>query len=373
MPAQEIERVCAPTRSCKRTHPCIFCESKTAAILAACHIYQRVPGEEWANFPPQHGPDSVLHRISNDASECFTNRLLEYTCRAQAARRCLYGKVSAAPESFRLNLKLLQLAKRSSERDRNATTYVNFTTSGALLRGRAGDLHDLLVRQAHVELKTADDAIARVAQRATASMYRPDPDTAAECDDAHTHSSNEADRAAPRDGPGCLSPSKESHYHPQVLTQPQWEQLLNIGMRARVACDACGAIRKLRKCERCGYTWYCTIDCQRKAWKERHQRECRPAGQLKPGDMVCVPRRLVRAGATSNHGFLRQPSGPKHWLVHTLEDMEQHLATMMTAGALPAHTCARVATAELTLEQGMFRLPANYASLVAILMGLSPS
>lgn len=57
-------------------------------------------------------------------------------------------------------------------------------------------------------------------------------------------------------------------------------------------CDCCGrtleelGVTTLEFCGRCQKTFYCSSDCQRKAWNNGHEQVCRKPNQIKPGDIM---------------------------------------------------------------------------------------
>ena len=56
------------------------------------------------------------------------------------------------------------------------------------------------------------------------------------------------------------------------------------------SCDCCLktsdelGVDSLLKCAHCKIVFYCSPECQKKDWKERHKQECRKKGQIEPGD-----------------------------------------------------------------------------------------
>jgi hypothetical protein len=71
-------------------------------------------------------------------------------------------------------------------------------------------------------------------------------------------------------------------------------QLGKLSLRAPgEICDGCGvakvssAVAKLKTCQRCLATWYCTKSCQAKHWKEGgHKQACRVPGDFSAFDLV---------------------------------------------------------------------------------------
>ena len=86
------------------------------------------------------------------------------------------------------------------------------------------------------------------------------------------------------------------------LTGDQFEKLLNIG---GVSCDCCNKKDvKLRTCQRCKKSFYCSIDCQQKQWKENgHKKFCREEGEYKAGDLVQLNR--LKSKPILNHAIVR--------------------------------------------------------------------
>ena len=103
------------------------------------------------------------------------------------------------------------------------------------------------------------------------------------------------------------------------------------------ACDTCGvesgssggAAVKLQFCIQCKKRWYCSMACQKKAWKGLHKAACRAQGVFKPDDLALI------------HGLTSKPElngevckivhatkgsdGQPRWVVHV---MGQHDARL---------------------------------------------
>ena len=80
---------------------------------------------------------------------------------------------------------------------------------------------------------------------------------------------------------------------------------LNVAVPAGIQCDCCEESRKdiggegLRQCGRCKMAFYCSVDCQQKAWKEQgHRLVCRKKGEFKVGDVAVVTKSVggIRSG-----------------------------------------------------------------------------
>ena len=81
---------------------------------------------------------------------------------------------------------------------------------------------------------------------------------------------------------------------------------LNVAIPAGIQCDCCEGSRKedlgeegLRRCGRCKMAFYCSVDCQQKAWKEQgHRLVCRKEGEFKVGDVAVVTKSVggIRSG-----------------------------------------------------------------------------
>lgn len=104
-------------------------------------------------------------------------------------------------------------------------------------------------------------------------------------------------------------------------------------------CDTCGvasgpsssdgAAVKLQFCIQCKKRWYCSVACQKKAWKGLHKAACRAQGVFKPDDLALI------------HGLKSKPElngevckivhetkgsdGQPRWVVHVMGQHEAQL------------------------------------------------
>jgi MYND finger len=102
-------------------------------------------------------------------------------------------------------------------------------------------------------------------------------------------------------------------------------------------CDCCSKNRGesvFMVCGRCSLAHYCSVQCQRKAWKEHgHKMVCRKEGEFRVGDVagssisfgilsVCHPVRLIaRADVQEDGGDNNYSTSQSSWQVEsTLED-----------------------------------------------------
>lgn len=72
-------------------------------------------------------------------------------------------------------------------------------------------------------------------------------------------------------------------------------QDITIPLIAEFGCEGCKKSRSdlglpyFRVCKRCKIAYYCSPECQRKAWTEYgHKDMCRKKGEFKPGDFACI-------------------------------------------------------------------------------------
>jgi len=95
-----------------------------------------------------------------------------------------------------------------------------------------------------------------------------------------------------------------SHITKDVFSLHEWVSFgawgptgceLEVAVPAGIQCDCCEESRKgvweegLLQCERCRMAYYCSVNCQRKAWKEQgHRLVCRKKGEFKVGDVAVV-------------------------------------------------------------------------------------
>ncbi|KAJ3076963.1 hypothetical protein HDU98_010257 [Podochytrium sp. JEL0797] len=60
-------------------------------------------------------------------------------------------------------------------------------------------------------------------------------------------------------------------------------------MSSKARCDLCGEAKPtLKKCDSCRLDWYCSRECQKRAWKLGHKDICRLFNELKIGDFVFI-------------------------------------------------------------------------------------
>jgi hypothetical protein len=78
---------------------------------------------------------------------------------------------------------------------------------------------------------------------------------------------------AHRTQPGCFGEKMEG------LAEGAFETYIGAQLSATRKCWECGTLEspslKLRTCQRCRLALYCSKDCQRTAWKDRHKGECK--------------------------------------------------------------------------------------------------
>ena len=70
-----------------------------------------------------------------------------------------------------------------------------------------------------------------------------------------------------------------------------------VAVPAGLQCECCEESRKeigkerLRQCGRCKMAYYCSVDCQQKAWREQgHRLVCRKKGEFKVGDVAVLTK-----------------------------------------------------------------------------------
>jgi len=86
-----------------------------------------------------------------------------------------------------------------------------------------------------------------------------------------------------------LSTIRVTKVKSQVVSASELD-LLERSHAGGTRCDCCGKQEEdlgtdsLLKCARCRLVFYCSTECQRKAWNGGHKRDCRKKGQVKVGD-----------------------------------------------------------------------------------------
>lgn len=126
-------------------------------------------------------------------------------------------------------------------------------------------------------------------------------------------------------------------------------------------CVTCSMRRPLRKCTQCGYTAYCSRECQREHWKTHHRIVCRPPGVLRRGDLVHVSKAaLAAAGVADGQAglcALKEQKGADSWLVIVFHpDTPQcDLWRMWQDTSLVADRMNVIPASELALDPAMFR------------------
>ena len=76
-----------------------------------------------------------------------------------------------------------------------------------------------------------------------------------------------------------------------------------------VQCFMCGECALPNEphefCSKCNLACYCSVDCQKRHWKWRHKRECRPKDSFALGDYACLGEFLsIRRPSYHSHGRL---------------------------------------------------------------------
>ena len=85
--------------------------------------------------------------------------------------------------------------------------------------------------------------------------------------------------------------------------QPHPNGLLCKGCGADKASEWRGPGREF--CSKCNLACYCSVDCQKRHWKWRHKRECRPKDSFALGDYACLGKFLsIRRPSYHSHGQL---------------------------------------------------------------------
>ena len=113
---------------------------------------------------------------------------------------------------------------------------------------------------------------------------------------------------------------------------------LEVAIPAGIQCDCCEESRKgvweegLLQCARCKMAYYCSVDCQQKAWKEQgHRLVCRKKGEFKVGDVAVVTESVggidsgqrVELIAPVLDDVGTNDGSQSHWLVKEKEGDEQ--------------------------------------------------
>ncbi|CAB9530147.1 expressed unknown protein [Seminavis robusta] len=106
--------------------------------------------------------------------------------------------------------------------------------------------------------------------------------------------------------------------------QPELARRLEVGGGA---CDCCGKTLKelkvssLKSCPRCMSMYYCSHECQKRAWKAGHKKACRPGKMIKPGDiMQLVPGLKHMPDLNGELVEIMEPDHAKegYWIVRLL-------------------------------------------------------
>ena len=111
------------------------------------------------------------------------------------------------------------------------------------------------------------------------------------------------------------------------------------------ACDFCGkslrelGVTTLKTCSRCKSAYYCTVDCQKRAWKAGHKHHCREPNQIEVGDIMTL--RGLETNPDMNGRLFRvlhaDPATPGKWVVKTrLEGRVLSVSTKNLAHLRPA-------------------------------------
>ena len=90
---------------------------------------------------------------------------------------------------------------------------------------------------------------------------------------------------------------------PSILKYPIYTQTLTIHhhhslvpQTLGVQCFMCGECALPNEphefCSKCNLACYCSVDCQKRHWKWRHKRECRPKDSFALGDYACLGKFL---------------------------------------------------------------------------------
>jgi len=156
---------------------------------------------------------------------------------------------------------------------------------------------------------------------------------------------------------------------------------LNASIPAGIQCDCCAESRKdfgeegLLQCGRCKMAFYCSVACQRKAWREEgHRLDCRKKGEFKVGDLAVVTKstggicsgQRVELIASVLDGVGTNDESQSHWLVREKEGDEmvevavKNLTQVRSAlwQALNAEDLAKFHR-EASLELGYDRIEAD--------------
>ncbi|CAB9503905.1 expressed unknown protein [Seminavis robusta] len=107
--------------------------------------------------------------------------------------------------------------------------------------------------------------------------------------------------------------------------QPDLAKRLEVG---GFACDCCGKSQeefgqvRMKCCSQCNMAYYCSAECEAKAWRAGHHRACRPVGAIQVGDiMQLVPSKSLKPELNSElvkivEADIKKKKG--HWKVQLL-------------------------------------------------------
>ncbi|CAB9513142.1 expressed unknown protein [Seminavis robusta] len=88
---------------------------------------------------------------------------------------------------------------------------------------------------------------------------------------------------------GSLMPPQQRFFSSTPVNRPELMARVAVGGQKGDCCKASleelGEFR-LRCCERCKLTFYCSRKCQRKAWQSGHNKACREKMQIEVGDIM---------------------------------------------------------------------------------------
>ena len=291
------------------------CDARSGALWELCHLLQ---SRLWEEVQGLGGLSSAtlnwLQLNSHDVAQPCINRLGAKVIRAMTAFAPEYPHAYQGNEAARLCRKVLSRLGSLSTAERRQLICVGTTESGSFRRCRAGELLDSLtgICQRHVDMISSEHTsnAYSVFQSVSKQLLHT---CQAFCDDTGcTTSPEDLCKAIYQAMPSALERKNTIRHEPGVQ------------------CDACGETGHLQKCQRCGHVWYCSRACQRKAWSERHKEECRPPGELKPGDSVALLAATGVERAMPKYKLLELDAshGPGYWRVRSKK----------TGEVVPMHT-----------------------------------